>query len=111
MKLGIYSIYDLKTEMYHPPIYCHNGGHAMRVVGDMALGDGNVLGRHAEDYRLFDIGTFDDKDGSIVTYVNPKLVCELADLVTSLKEKTVRRINPRAQFEKGKNAESTAVCA
>lgn len=64
--LRMFAIRDTKTEMFHPPFYAHNEGHALRIIQDMAMSEGSQLGRHPSDYSISEIGSFDDHTGEVV---------------------------------------------
>lgn len=81
MILKMYSVYDRKTEIHHPPAFCHNTGHALRFFTDVFTSPDNVFGKHAEDYQIFEIGTFNDEDAKL-TACTPHLITSGAELMT-----------------------------
>lgn len=86
MMLKMYTIYDKKTKLYHPPHYCHNKEHAMRMFIQIMCKAGDTMSLYPQDFQMWELGTFDDCTGRIKTTQNPTLVCEVLDLVQSYEE-------------------------
>lgn len=86
MKLKVYSVYDKKTRLYHPPSYCHNQEHAMRMFFQVMKGAGDTMSLYPEDFQIWELGTFDDSTGYIEVTKNPLLICEVMDLVRTFEE-------------------------
>lgn len=63
MKYKVFSIYDAKAEAHMPPFFFAATGLAIRAFADMANDPSHTVGKHPEDYSLFEIGTFDDAIG------------------------------------------------
>lgn len=80
MKLRLYSIYDKKTKIHFPPMYCHNRGDAMRTLERTFSKPGTVQHDYPEDYQIYDVGEFDDATGQ-VTGQSLDFVCELTDIL------------------------------
>ena len=82
MKKQMYSIYDVKSEFYGTPVLFHSEEDAKRGFASL-LSNPNTKSMYAdypEDYRIFQIGTFNDNNGSLDTLKTPKLICELVSL-------------------------------
>lgn len=79
MIIQMYCPRDTKTGFYHPPMYCHTDGHAMRVVKDQMTNGHHVMASHPGDFDLYRIGEFDDEAG-IVSGHEPKFVVNLKTL-------------------------------
>lgn len=56
----IYSIYDSKAEAYLQPFFMIAKGSALRAITDLANDPSHAFCKHAEDYSLFELGSFDD---------------------------------------------------
>jgi uncharacterized protein len=68
----IFTVYDSKTEAYLPPFYAQSKGAALRSFMD-AVGDPqHEFAKHAEDYTLFYLGTFDDQSAQFVPQKTPQ---------------------------------------
>lgn len=83
MKL-ILALRDSKAEMFLQPFFVPTLGVAYRNLQDEIQrgGDDNTLARHAEDYELWELGTFDDENGEVLQGDGwPKLLCEVSTLV------------------------------
>lgn len=58
----IYGIYDSKSKFYpFPPLYLRNRGEAIRMFGDLANDKTIAIGKHPEDYCLFELGEYDEE--------------------------------------------------
>ncbi len=64
MKMQMFSVYDTKTAAYFSPIYFNTVGQAVRVFEDSVADPEHIFNRHAEDFNLFHIGSFNDSDCS-----------------------------------------------
>ena len=58
MKQQIFAVYDLKAETFLPFFAETNRDTAIRVFQDACLGDDGIIGKHPEDFVLFEIGTY-----------------------------------------------------
>jgi len=80
MKLKIYSLRDQKTDQYLNPMAMQTAGQIIRMLQDeMQNNKENMIGAHAEDFELFEIGEFDSETG-VITGHTPKSVSVLSDL-------------------------------
>ncbi len=66
MRLGAFSIYDVKVEAYGPPFYARTFGEAERFFRDILADPNSVQGKHPEDYQLFRVGEFDQGTGQLL---------------------------------------------
>jgi len=82
MVLKLYSLYDVKTEVFHPANYCHNVGHAMRVFTQAGNQKDSMIQAWPEDFRVFELGSFDDQSGVITPLDKPHLAFNMSELVT-----------------------------
>lgn len=77
--MRIYSIFDSKAEAFMQPFFAATEGVALRYVTNAASEEGHEFNRHAEDYTLFEIGAFNESDGSIDPET-PKAISNLVHL-------------------------------
>lgn len=72
MELKMFSVYDSKTEAYAAPFFFNSRGQAIRQFGDLANDPNSSLCKHAEDFTLFELGSFDDSNAMVLvtTHVN-----------------------------------------
>jgi hypothetical protein len=82
MKLKIYSIYDSTAQAFGNPFYMHNDGMAIRAFQDMINSDKkeNMVAAHPEQFTLFQVGTWDDKNAAIDT-AEPKSIAIGVELI------------------------------
>ena len=71
----IFSIYDEKANAYLPPFYLPNEQMAIRAIQDCVADTEHNFHKHAEDYTLFNIGTFDDQNAEIFSQKTPLVNC------------------------------------
>lgn len=62
-KLGVFAIYDSKAQFFMKPFNVRNKGEAIRGFADLANDQNTVVGKHPEDFGLFELGSFDEEKG------------------------------------------------
>lgn len=75
----VFSIYDIKAEVYHAPFYANNMNDAMRAFHRM-LTTLDIFKGYEEDYRLYMIGDWDEVTGAI-TQCEPVFLIEAMALL------------------------------
>jgi hypothetical protein len=60
MRHAVYVVFDTKAAAFHPPFISANEAVALRLMTDLVNNPDHLYGRHAEDFRLFHLGTWDD---------------------------------------------------
>lgn len=63
MIINIYVTYDSKAAVYSRPFFAQARGIALRTFGDISNDPEHPIGKHPEDYTLFEIGSYDDITG------------------------------------------------
>lgn len=63
MKHFAYTIYDVKAKGFNLPIFAKTDDQALRSFKDICCDPEHPVCKHAEDYSLFRIGTFNDTSG------------------------------------------------
>lgn len=82
MKMKIYSIFDQAAEAFATPFFMHNDGLAIRAFQDnINAEDENNLSKHPEQFKLFCLGDFDDKNGTIAAESGPVCISVGIELV------------------------------
>lgn len=81
MKLKMYTIYDKKSQIYHPPSFAHNDGHAMRQFRQIFRDPQSLQNQFPEDFQVWRCGVWDDATGVIEVCKNPEFVSEVSALV------------------------------
>lgn len=79
MRYNVYCIDDLKS-VYMAPFIAASDGVAVRDFKLLLSREDTPMHAYPADFRLMSIGTYDDKDGSIVGHV-PMVVIDGKDCV------------------------------
>lgn len=64
--LHLYSVMDIKAEVYFPPFTSENDGSASRQFADLVADPQTKLHKHPEDFRLYRVGSFHADTGVVV---------------------------------------------
>lgn len=59
METLCFSVYDAKAQVFSNPMYARTRGEAVRSFIDAVNAENHEFRRHAEDYTLFLVGSFD----------------------------------------------------
>lgn len=81
----VFTIHDEKAKAFLPPFFLPNEGMAIRTFGDCVNSDSHQFGVHPEDYRLFQIGVFDDESGELDSFA-PRIISCGIELVGRSRE-------------------------
>ncbi len=74
MKLLAFSVYDEKAEAFMQPFFTATTGIATRNFGEWARNKDSMIGRHPEDFKLYNIGTYSDVTGTFENVPAPLLI-------------------------------------
>lgn len=66
MKHLLFSIYDSKAETFYKPIPDISVGSMLRNFQELSNDKNTVVGKHPEDFTLFQIGEWDDDKGEVI---------------------------------------------
>lgn len=80
MKINLYSIYDKKANCYSKPFDVYNDNCAKRMVA-ASMDEASLLRKYPTDYRLDQLGTFNDETGQFENCPEKVIVCEVSNLV------------------------------
>lgn len=69
MKQHIFSVFDNKAEAFITPFFMPRPAMAERVFREMCNAEDHQFGKHPSDYTLFELGEFDDSNGSVTPCV------------------------------------------
>ena len=75
------SIYDQATNAYMRPFMAQTVGQAVREFQNEVLRPESAMGKHKEDYALFQVGTFDDQNG-LVEAIEPRCLRRAHEIET-----------------------------
>lgn len=82
MVVEIYSIYDRKSRHYSPPRISFNWEVMKRTMTtEMGKPENAQISKHAADYDIVFIGTWDDGTGHIETFGKPEVKGCIEDLI------------------------------
>lgn len=68
MIFKVFALYDSAVEAYNTPMFLRSRGEAIRSLQAAVNEAGNNINRWADQYTLFEIGTYDDSKGVIEMY-------------------------------------------
>lgn len=68
MLVKVFTIYDSKAEAYLQPFFMKSKGEAIRAITACVEDSQHNFCKYAEDFTLFEIGTFDDSNAFITVY-------------------------------------------
>jgi hypothetical protein len=71
MEQLVFSVYDSKAEAYMQPFFMNTKGQALRVFQDSLEDNQSQLSKHPEDFTLFQIGTFNQQNASLIPLKTP----------------------------------------
>lgn len=80
MTVKVFGIYDSKVEAYLTPFFMRSKGEALRALGIHANDPQHNFCKHAEDFTLFELGTWDESNGKFDVYPAPQSMCVLIEL-------------------------------
>lgn len=69
MKLHAVSVLDLATESFGRPFFVQHPAQAVRSFQDEVNNPESEIAKHAEDYELHSLGTFDDVTGGFTNSI------------------------------------------
>jgi len=78
MLVQVYSVFDVKSEVYMMVLPSMNDGMIKRELM-VELRKPSMMREFPDDYRLYQVGTWDDTRGELKGSM-PRLVCTIADL-------------------------------
>lgn len=79
MELFVVAIFDRVTEIYAQPAFVPTTGAAIRGLGDEVNKEGSPIAAHVDDFDLYVIGMYDDRNG-LLTATPPRLLALARDL-------------------------------
>ncbi len=77
MQLKMFTIYDSKANAFLQPWFLTTEALAVRAFSDLANDQESNVSRHADDYTLFKIGTFNDATAKVDWTTPVTLGCAL----------------------------------
>ena len=80
MIIGVYAIRDAQTEAFSQPMFFVTRGVAIRSFSEECESTTSALNKHPQDYAMFQIGTYDDNSGALVSLPQPQQIALAMDL-------------------------------
>lgn len=82
MKTKVLSILDVQAAVFQRPMFFPSQGFAVRAVTDEVnrAAQDNLLHQHPEDFRLFELGEWEEDTGLFHCHAQPVLVCDCVSL-------------------------------
>ena len=75
----IFTVYDSKAEAYLQPFFLDTVGMAIRAVSDCVNDVNHNFCRHAEDYTLFELGSYVESKGVFELHASPVSIGKLQE--------------------------------
>lgn len=72
MKLPVVAVFDKKMALYERPFTCRMTAEAIREWDMIRKDTSTKIGKNPEDFDLFQIGTYDDEQGTLESVI-PKV--------------------------------------
>lgn len=80
--MNVYSLFDRKLRQYGQLVLERNDFGVQRSLHDGVLAQPeSLLGKHPEDFDLYQLGEFDPESGLLQDGPIPRLVCNVLDIV------------------------------
>lgn len=73
MIFKIFAVQDVKADLYGPPFYMSTTAEALRAFTDLVNDPNTTVGRHPGDFRLMEIGEWNNETGGITQEVEKNL--------------------------------------
>lgn len=70
--MKIFSIYDSKAEAYNTPFFSPTVATALRSCEEAVADTSSEFAKYAEDYTLFELGSWDQHQGELLTLEAPR---------------------------------------
>jgi len=78
MLLLMFSVFDSKAECFLRPIMSETRGLALRAFSDAVNDPSHDMHKHAEDYTLFCVGSFDQVTGEVQAWAPESIATAIA---------------------------------
>jgi len=72
----VVAVHDRAADAFARPVFVQSVGQALRSFQDEINrpADQNEMNRHPEDFDLFELGSYDDSTGKLLSLDEPKLI-------------------------------------
>jgi len=69
--LKVFTVYDSKSDAYMQPFFMQTKGQAVRAFSDTVNDPKHQFYKHAEDFTLFELGSFDELSALFDLHLTP----------------------------------------
>lgn len=83
MIMKIFSVKDKQVNAFLQPFFSPTTGSALRSLLEACDDKNHTFAKHASDYLLFELGSFDDATGFVLPLAVPDPIVNLSDLIKS----------------------------
>lgn len=74
--MKVFAIFDVKLGRYAPPFIAQTAGQAERDFKGLVQNRESIIAKNPEDFRLFELGEYNDQTGLIENHPNPILTVD-----------------------------------
>lgn len=82
MNEKMFTVFDSKVEAYMTPFFSQTMPSALRAFSDTVQNTEHPFHKHAEDYTLFELGIWNDTNGSFEIHKTPIPVAKAIEVLT-----------------------------
>ncbi len=79
MEKLVFSLHDEKANAYTQPFFLNQVGEALRALDQIVNSPDTNVNKYPEDFKLYQLGTFNDWDGTLTSLPTPQLVGNATD--------------------------------
>lgn len=83
MILQVFSVFDEKAQTFGRPMLMVHKGEAIRAFSDVLKDEKTLIAKHPEDYKLYNLGTFDDISGMLIALDIPEFMNNATDFIAA----------------------------
>lgn len=77
----LFVVKDSKAGIFTRPFFLPSIGAACRFVSDLVVDRESPLHAHPSDYSLWELGSFEEQTGVLVSHPSPKFILEAQEYV------------------------------
>nr|DAE25655.1 MAG TPA: DNA binding protein [Microviridae sp. ctMIi2] len=81
MTTNAYAVQDIKANRYNNPFFMLSHAEAMRAFQQNCQNPETLWHKYPEDFRLMNIGAFDDETANLTSFKTPIYLCSGLDYV------------------------------
>lgn len=107
MQTKIFSVFDSKAKAFMAPFTMGTVGMALRSFEEVANNRDHLIGKHPDDFSLYEIGTFDDEFAQITARTPLNLIGVASEYVKNQGEDAIE--HARRQMHTVRNGAESAI--